>query len=299
MSASDASRELAQQYRVPVGVTLRVGPGEVLAYAEGYEMEVRGVATHSDDLETSDRTGRKPLGVILTRDGRRILVREYRKGGLLRWLRGSTWFLGRRLRPLAEFALLRQLMGAAVPVVEAVGCAVTRRILWWRGRILTVEVSGGVDLEAWLVGPAPGEPARATLLEAGHAVRLMHDAGVFHADLHPKNLLRVADGQVVLLDFDRAVAHEGPLPEGQRLKNLTRLARAVAKLRLRGATISPRSELRFLEGYAGSREAGAEWAARIAPRLQRALALRVPWWKLVGLAPLEATSPTASAGGSA
>jgi hypothetical protein len=193
--------------------------------------------------------------------------------------------------------LLRRCLAAGVPVPEAVGAVVLRGAFGWRGFLLTREEEPALDLEAWAyesparrAGPGTSDVLRA----AGAAVRRLHDAGVSHADLHPKNLLLVlgpgtrarspAASSVLVLDLDRAVAHPGPLPDEERLKNLVRLGRAVEKHRLRGMSLSRRDALRFLEGYAGSRDAGETWLSRVRERLSRGLAARVLWWRLTGQA---------------
>ena len=188
------------------------------------------------------------------------------------------------MRPLDELVLLRRLSALSLAVPEAVGCAIHRRALGWQGYLLTREIGGALDLEAWLHGMTmPEQPARATVLRrAGRTVRALHEAGVEHADLHPKNLLLAPDGSVVVLDLDRARQSDRPLDEDARLRNLTRLARAVEKHRLKGLSSSARDALRFLEGYAGSREAGRLWWQRIDARLRPSLGLRRLWWRLRG-----------------
>lgn len=275
------SQAVREHYEVPDSLRLRVDDAEVLAYLPECEVAVRRVASDPDGLPQADVGGRAPLARIASASGT-LLVRPYRKGGLLRHLRGArfhgTW------RPLTELVLHRRLQAIDVPVPEAVGCVVLRGPLGWRGFLLLREVTGSVDLEAWLHGvPAPTDVDPATILRrAGRAVRHLHDAGVSHADLHAKNLLIAPGGEVLVLDLDRARAHPGRLPDEARLDNLVRLGRAIEKHRLKGMRSGRREALRFLEGYAGSRAAGAEWLERIRARLSRGLSLRVFWWRLIG-----------------
>lgn len=260
---------------------MRVQPGEILAYLPEFEVALRSVAVRADTLPQAHVGGRAPLRRIDSPAGA-LLVRPYRKGGLLRHLRGAS-FRG-RMRPLDELVLLRRLAALSVPVPEAVGCVVRRSALGWQGHLVTQEVGGALDLEAWLHGVAlPGQPPRRTVLaRAGRAVRALHEAGVEHADLHPKNLLLTPDGDVLLLDLDRARQDDHPLREDARLRNLTRLARAIEKHRLKGLQTSPRDALRFLDGYAGARDAGRLWWQRVQGRLGGQLWLRRLWWRLRG-----------------
>jgi tRNA A-37 threonylcarbamoyl transferase component Bud32 len=164
-----------------------------------------------------------------------------------------------------------------------VGAVVLPGPLGWRGFLLTLEVEGAVDVLSWLhAGGTEGGGRRDVLREAGRAVRRLHDAGVAHADLHPKNLLLAPGGRVLVLDLDRARDSKALLDDATRLENLVRLGRAMEKHRLRGLGAGRREALRFLEGYAGSRDAARVWLDRAGSRLERTRFWRVLWWRLIG-----------------
>src|SRR5262245_26166418 len=140
---------LRRTYGVPESVRLVAEEGRVLAFVEGAEDAVRTVAQGPDALPpVPGLAGRAPLRRLPSPLGP-LVVRESRKGGMLRRLRGRR-FRG-PYRPLAELVLLRRCFGAGVPVVEAVGCVLLGRSAW-RGFLLTREAQGGSDLEAWLYG---------------------------------------------------------------------------------------------------------------------------------------------------
>lgn len=281
MSTPAAAAAIRRAYGVPDAVLLRVEANEALAWLPGFELTVREVATQPDGFPSAGLGGRRGLKRVLSPDGP-VLVREFGKGGLLRAVRGRL-FHG-PWRPLEELVLQRRLLALGVPVAEVVGAVVLRRALGWRGFLLLREVEGAKDLEALLHGERP--PCRATLRDllgqAGAAVRRLHDAGVPHPDLHPKNLLVTPDGRVLVLDLDRAFPAEGLLPEEQRLKNLVRLGRSIEKHRLKGIRAGRKEALRFLTGYAGERAAAERWLERVRERLSRGLALRILWWRLKG-----------------
>lgn len=278
---SDLTLRVRRRYGVPDALRLRAEPAEVLACLPGYEVAVRSVASRPDDLPAAPYGGRSPLARIATDHGT-VLVRAYRKGGLLRHLRGPLF--GGRWRPLEELVLHRRLAALNVPVAQAVGCVVLRKPWGWRGFLLVEEVPGALDLEAWLHGTRlpGGSPDAAVLRRAGRSVRRLHDAGVAHADLHPKNLLLAPDGRVLVLDLDKARASEQQLEDDLRLANLVRLGRSIEKHRLKGMRAGTRQALRFLEGYAGSQPAARQWLARVRARLKTGLFLRRIWWRLKG-----------------
>lgn len=279
---SAAEQKVREAYGVPDGILLRVERKEVLAGLPGYEVAVREVAAHPDDLPAAAGLGgRGALRRVDSVEGP-LLVREYRKGGLLRRFRGRR--MHGRWRPLDELVLHRRLAALGVPVPEAVGCVVLRGATGWRGFLLLHEIEGAEDLEALLHGvPAPDGPdLRRVVHEAGRVVRTLHDAGVPHPDLHPKNLLLAPDGRLVVIDLDKAQPSTGVLSEEARLGNLVRLGRAIEKHRLKGIHAGPGEALRFLEGYAGSPEAARLWFDPIRARLLRTLGLRRIWWRLIG-----------------
>ncbi len=281
MSDTGASHQVRERYDVPDGVHLHVDGSDVLAWLAGAESAVRTVAADPERLPPADAMGRAPLGRVDIA-GDALLVRTYRKGGLLRHVRGRH-FRG-RWRPLDELVLHQRLQAGDVPVADAVGCIVLVRAIGWRGYLLVREVPEALDLEAWLYGVAGTEahPLADVLRSAGRAVRRLHDAGVAHADLHPKNLLVTPGGDVLVLDLDRARDHGVALPDDDRLSNLVRLGRSIEKHRLKGLRTGRREALRFLEGYAGSRAAATALLDRIRVRLGRGLGLRMAWWRLTG-----------------
>ncbi len=294
---SELERSIRARYSVPRDLRMRCDGREVLVFEPSCEVAARAVASRPESLPRAQASGRVPLRRIQSPDGP-LLVRTYSKGGLLRRFRG-TYFAG-AWRPLRELVLHRQLMGAGVPVVEAVACVIHRRGAKWRGHLLTRECSGAIDLDAWLRRSirVASSKDRVVPIRAGEVVRMVHDAGVRHGDLHPKNLILTSDGSLRVLDFDKSRAFERPLTGAERLQDLARLARSIEKHRLRGLAVGPRLGLRFLEGYAGDRKAAREWWVRIWRALGRTMPLREFWWMLTGQLKPDASVNQVQAAGS-
>jgi hypothetical protein len=276
---------LRRRYGAPEAVRIAADGVEVRAWVEGAERAVEEVARAPDELphEGPPLVGRGRLARLASPLGP-LVVREARKGGLLRRLRGPL-FHG-RYRPLDELVLLLRCLGARVPVAEPAGAVVLHRGGGWRGFLLTREVPDAVDLERFLYDASPLPAGRREVLaEAGAAVRRLHDAGVSHADLHPKNLLLDPHGdRVLVIDLDRAREMQRPLTEDERLDNLARLARSIEKHRLRGMRVGRREALRFLIGYGGSPAEGERLLGLVRARLLPGLRARILWWKATGQA---------------
>ncbi len=180
------------------------------------------------------------------------VLRHYRRGGLRARLGGREsylWLGASRVRAWAEVRVLDHLRRAGLRVPEPLGAA------YWRGGPLTVgpppgqsAPSGGSKPKAQrggrtpslfycnaiLVARIPGAQALAGRLDradpaaVARAIAAMHAAGVWHADLNAYNILFDADGQVWLIDFDRA--RLGVVSPEQAQKNRLRLRRSLVKV---------------------------------------------------------------------
>jgi len=180
-------------------------------------------------------------------DGLRIVVRLYRRGGFAARFSHDR-YLGVRARPLRELVVTAEARRRGVPAVEVLAARVEGRLAY-RGALVTAEVAARTLIDA--LRTAPDASARAALAaSAGHAIRALHDAGVFHADLNLTNLLVPGADGVLLLDFDRARLHRPPLGGALRRRNLARLARSARKLDPEGALVGRAERAAFLATYA-------------------------------------------------
>ena len=196
--------------------------------------------------------GRGATPAIPIRSGVRMILRRYRHGGLLSQLTGSL-YIGPE-RALSELRVTARAASLGAPVPRVL-CLVLWPVLgpFWSGLIGTREESGARDLlgAARTVEPAK---ARAELaLDAGRAIRKLHDAGVDHPDLQVRNVLSQDDNgkrRIVVIDLDRAAYYtSGGLPIRRRAANLGRLLRSVVKTGLWPERIGETESAAFLEGY--------------------------------------------------
>jgi hypothetical protein len=189
-------------------------------------------------------SGRGGAHRVVLRGGKVVYVRQYLRGGLVRHFVRDR-FLLRPPRPIGELEATEtaRAAGCRVPIVHAV--AIEERGPFYRGWIVTSAIDGGGPYIDALLGA--GEERRATLLSAaGSAIRALNDAGVYHPDLHGHNLLLDADGEIAVIDFDRARLGE---PGDRRLaqQGLDRFWRSVRKLSAAAGCEIAESERRWLE----------------------------------------------------
>lgn len=186
--------------------------------------------------EPAGKRGRDELVRFPLPDGHG-LVRSFRRGGLIRFLLRDRFL--RANRPLRELRVLMRANAAGLPVPVPLGACWEKRGPFYRGRIATREIEA-LDLLGFL---HTGSPARNMVLQrCGLAIRQMHDAGIWHADLQVANIL-VAGTKVYLVDFDKARA-PGRVSPLRRWRNLSRLERSMFKHGLPGRDFS-----RILDGY--------------------------------------------------
>src|SRR5215213_7512008 len=124
--------------------------------------------------------GREAHPVATLPNGSRVVVRRYRRGGMMRLVNTGLYFGGNRAFDELRAAERARAGGVRTPVVVA---AIERpaRVAGYRAWLATVLLSGGLNLAAWLAAEADGERRRAVLHEAGRQTAMMHADGVGHA----------------------------------------------------------------------------------------------------------------------
>ncbi len=226
---------------------------------------------------TAGFRGRGLTAVVALEDGRRIVVRPYRHGGLLRGLTGDRYSGPGRLE--AELDVLAKLEHAGLAVPHGVGGRARRRGPgMWQLHLFTWLIPNARDLREILLDQETRHQRhesrwRRTVQALGEVVRGVHEQDVHHTDLHVKNLMVDADGRPWVIDFDKA---QLGLLEAQRFTSLAKLYRSGTKLPP-GARPSRTELARFARGYFG-----ADWRAgwrSVQKRYQRGLPMhRIGWW---------------------
>ncbi|MBI5309099.1 MAG: hypothetical protein HZB37_12425 [Planctomycetes bacterium] len=201
---------------------------------------------YGKDDDTNRKFGRGVcLSVPVKEDSaERFVIRDYRHGGLLGKLLGGVFCDGNR--PLNEVYVNEIALQKGVPSAEVI--AITKKKLYglfYRANFITREISGAIDVLQFLQ-ETPLETIRRSKHAIIHAlVKLIHDmhnAGIYHADLHLKNILLKQDDpgafSAYIIDLDKSFIVD-KLTVEQRMKNLLRLNRSIDKIRwFSGQTIT-------------------------------------------------------------
>ncbi|MBE3133134.1 MAG: hypothetical protein IMZ55_06655 [Acidobacteria bacterium] len=138
-----------------------------------------------------------------------VVIKEYRRGGMLRFIRRRYYVRFRTARPEREFNNLMTARAAGLNVPDPVACF-SRGALFYRGWLATRFIPGRslVDVVSTDTGALP-----ALMDDLMRQVRLLIKNRVAHVDLHPGNVLVDATGTLYLLDFDRAIVSTKSLQE--------------------------------------------------------------------------------------
>ncbi len=198
--------------------------------------------------------GRTRYPTIIFQENRRVVIRRYSHGGLLRFFTRGLFLSG--ARSFNELILTEEIRSSGIPTVTPV-VAVHQVLIppFYRPYLLTLEFPNSLNLVQYLerVGSHPPHQTilhkRKVIRSAGILLKKFHQAGFYHRDLQLKNLL-VSGDEVLIIDFDRSY-RKAFLTIKERVKNLFRLNRSADKWKDFGLPISRTDRLRFLHSYSG------------------------------------------------
>jgi len=152
------------------------------------------------------------------------ILRPYRRGGAMRMLLQDAYLLDNR--PLREWAIHVYLFDQGFAVAEPLGVVWEKRGITYRGAIATREVDARDLGEFALARALDTTPV---LERVGAHIRILHELGVYHADLQIRNILVTRDSEsIVFIDWDNA-RRTRSLSIIQRARNLLRLRRSCEK----------------------------------------------------------------------
>ncbi len=216
-----------------------------------------------EDKSTEYFQGRHLTPSVLIRGTKneRMVVRHYMRGGFVRLISRDV-FLG-RLRPLNELIVSEEALGRGVPTSEILAVLQHKFFGWWyRADMVSKQIQGGVDLITCFknIEKKPYEkPGKKKLKEkreliylVAGAINKMHQANIYHADLHPKNILiqnqNSGQNKAYIIDFDKSSIKK-KISYKQKTKNLYRFHRSIEKTEKKGLYFTRTDQYRFFKHY--------------------------------------------------
>ncbi len=210
----------------------------------------------------SSMTGRGNMRML----GDDMIVRELVHGGFFGNITGRR-FLGTS-RSIRELKISNYLIENGIRTPEIPAVRFVRSGIFYSIDIVTRLVPNSIDLLTWLENFRLGQKGEVLRFaqnnwqdnlfttifhETGSLVRRMHDLGVWHADLHLKNILLDEHLNPWILDLDKAWRLP-VLPGYLRQMNLKRFFRSCRKWTGKGMIcLLPDYQLNFMKGYENGR----------------------------------------------
>lgn len=146
----------------------------------------------------SGRTG--PVMAEIPRVGA-VVVKHYRRGGLVRHFVKDRYLGFGIPRSRREYEMLDTVRAVGVSSPEPLVWALQGRF-FYRAFLVTRRIEGHRSLSE--MAKRDSADCRAAVKKAAGQIRLLIENRVHHVDLHPGNVLLDAQGQVYIIDFDKA-----------------------------------------------------------------------------------------------
>lgn len=183
-----------------------------------------------------------------------VVLRRYRRGGLLRHFLRDRFFRSRR--PFRELSIVEEAVQAGLNAPQVLGVVLEKEVFFLhRGAILLRQIPGSLDLQAYFQADPKQRMSYGrrsqVIRNVAREIRKMHEAGFYHRDLNLKNILVQEGGRVFVIDFDGSRRYN-PLSVRLCTKNLFRFNRSVEKAKREGLGIYNSDRLRFFKEYTRS-----------------------------------------------
>ena len=167
----------------------------------------------------------------------KVVIRRYYHGGLLGVFIGELFW--KQTRPLNEMMISEMALKNGFLTVEVLA-VIKHKIIYpfFKAEIVTKEIKNAFDLiqyikESELQNTNLLKKKKRIIQQIAFTVQKMHNMGIYHGDLHLKNILlqegAKGDFYVYIIDFDKSRLRSR-LNITARMKNLYRLDRSVDKI---------------------------------------------------------------------
>ncbi len=174
-----------------------------------------------------------------------LVVRTLMHGGFFRKITGKNFVSP--ARTLREMMISSFLVSHGVRTPEILGSRILERGFFCNIDVVSRLVPDSNDLLAYL--ESDRNDSRQVLMDAGKIIRILHDLGVYHADLHIKNMLIDGSSFLWILDLDKAYRFS-ILPDFLKRINVNRFFRSLDKWKAKGKIHLPADWMNcFMQGY--------------------------------------------------
>ncbi|MCR4290153.1 MAG: lipopolysaccharide kinase InaA family protein [Candidatus Scalindua sp.] len=222
-----------------------------------------------------------------------FIVREYWHGGMVGKIFRDFFWGG--MRPVRELSVCEAANRGGIKSTEIIAI-VKNKILGplYKFRLITREITESIDLIELLLHSGENQlfdQKKQIINELAKAVNDMHNVGIYHADLHLKNILVKSDSgggvNVYIIDLDKSKQYE-KIRFQRRMRNIMRLDRSVVKMRRKNRElfsktfpVSKTDRIRFLKKYI-EMDSESVKPLRYYIKSYNAYAFHKLWWSMGG-----------------
>ena len=202
--------------------------GFSLNLTDSHLSALAGLFHHPDPIGVSVLGGRTSLTPAQLNGIGSVVIKHYRRGGLLRYFIKQRYLKLGKTRPQIEFELLQVVRNLGINAPEPVAYA-HRGCIFYQAWLVSRAIKYPLSLA--LLSLKDEKKTRQAMESVIEQISLLIQNDILHVDLHPGNIVVDGAGQIFLVDFDKGQIHHGTR---KKLRNryLTRWQRAVTKHRL-------------------------------------------------------------------
>jgi len=157
-----------------------------------------------------------------------VVIKHYRRGGLMRYFIKQRYLKLGKTRAQIEFKLLQVVRNLGINAPEPVAYA-HRGCIFYRAWLVSRAIKHPLSLA--LLSLKDEKKTRQAMESVIGQISVLIQNGILHVDLHPGNIVVDGAGQIFIVDFDKGQIHHSST-EKLRNRYLTRWQRAVTKHRL-------------------------------------------------------------------
>ena len=154
-----------------------------------------------------------------------VIIKHYRRGGLLRYFIKDRYLKFGKTRAQREFELLDIVGTLGINIPQPIAYAYRGR-LFYRAWLVTREIHQPLSLAC--LSLQDGKKTKTAMTSVIEQIISLIQNDILHVDLHPGNVLVDATGKVYLLDFDKGSVYHGNRQK-LKIRYLARWQRAVNK----------------------------------------------------------------------
>ncbi|HHT9106635.1 MAG TPA: lipopolysaccharide kinase InaA family protein, partial [Candidatus Wujingus californicus] len=205
--------------KIPSHFSVIKSGNETIFVKKGYDETVKNIvfnnrfSVNRQATNIDIKSGRgQYLSIPITKDStEKIIIRDYKHGGLFGKFFGNV-FLNFK-RPLNEISISEFALQRGIPSAEVIAITQKRIFgIFYKATFVSKEIKGAIDILQFLK-ETPLEfiqkSKKSVIFALVRLIRNMHDAGIYHADLHLKNILlrKNLNGefQAYIIDLDKSV----------------------------------------------------------------------------------------------